>query len=201
MTTLIFDKVSTQVRLLTLQQYPGRVQPYAWCSECGEKLDIENALLAWSLDSQELYIFDTACLNKYMQFDEIVSRPLFGITHDDLEELVEKGEVSEFGAGELLECLKLWGVMPVAIEGCVYFIRSEKTYAIKIGFTSGQAEKRLNSLQTAHPYKLRLLAITPGTMEYEKLLHDRFSSYRLEGEWFNPHPDLLAFISVIQNEK
>jgi len=184
-----------------LQQYPGRVQPYAWCSECGEKLDIENALLAWSLESQELFILDTACLNKYMQLDEIVSRPLLGITHDNLEELVENDEVSEFGTEELLERLKLWGVIPVTIEGCVYFIRSEKTHAIKIGFTSGQAEKRLSSLQTAHPYKLQLLGTIPGPIEYEKSLHNRFARYRLEGEWFNPHPDLLAFISAIQNEK
>lgn len=91
--------------------------------------------------------------------------------------------------------------MPVTTEGYIYFIRSEKTHAIKIGFTAGQVEKRLSSLQTAHPYKLELLATFPGAIEYEKSLHDRFSSYKLEGEWFNPHPDLLAFISVIQNEK
>lgn len=184
-----------------LQKYPGRVQSYAWCSECGQKLDIEKALLAWSLESQELFILDTVCLDKYMRFDEIQSQPLMGITHDDLEELLEKNEVSEFGTEELLERLKLWGILPVTTEGYVYFIRSEKTHAIKIGFTADQVEKRLSSLQTAHPYKLQLLATLPGTREYEKSLHDRFSSYRLEGEWFNPHPDLLAFISVIQNKK
>ena len=180
-----------------LQQYPGRVQPYAWCSECGERLDVEDALLAWSSESLELFVLDAACLSKYMRFDEMVSRPLSGITHVDLEELVEKEEVSELDTEDLLESLKLWGVIPVAIEGCVYFIRSEKTHAIKIGFTAGQVEKRLSSLQTAHPYKLQLLATIPGTLEYEKSLHERFASFRLEGEWFQPHPDILAFISVI----
>jgi len=184
-----------------IRQYPERIQPYAWCSECGDKLDVKNAFLAWSSESQESFILDAACLSKYMQFDDMVSRPLSGITHEFLEELVEKGEVSELDTECLLERLKLWGVMPVTIEGCIYFIRSEKTHAIKIGFTADQVEKRLSSLQTAHPYKLQLLATTLGTVEYEKSLHARFSSHRLEGEWFKPHPDVLAFISVIKNGK
>jgi len=109
--------------------------------------------------------------------------------------------VSEREFEGLVESLKLWGVMPVTIEGCVYFIRSEKNHEIKIGFTAGQVEKRLSSLQTAHPYKLQLWATIPGTTEYEKSLHERFASIRLEGEWFKPHPDLVAFISVILNDQ
>ncbi|MHB1015505.1 MAG: YozE family protein [Desulfurivibrionaceae bacterium] len=181
-----------------LQQYPGRVHPYAWCSECGERLEIEDALLAWSSESLgELFVLDAACLSEYKEFDQMVSRPLSGVTYVDLEELVEKDEVSELDAEGLVEILKLWGIMPIAIEGCVYFIRSEKTHAIKIGFTAGQVEKRLSSLQTAHPYKLQLLATIPGKLEYEKSLHAQFASHRLEGEWFEPHPDLLAFISLL----
>ncbi len=99
-----------------LQKYPERVQPYAWCSECGERLDIENALLAWSLESQELFILSATCLNKYIRFDEMVSRPLSGITYDDLKGLVEKDEVNEIDADDILERLKLWGVMPVTEE-------------------------------------------------------------------------------------
>jgi uncharacterized protein YozE (UPF0346 family) len=184
-----------------IKQYPERIHPYAWCSECGDKLDVENAFLSRSSESQELFILDATCLNKYIQFDDMVSWPLSDITHESIEELVEKGEVSEFDSECLLERLKLWGVVPITIEGCIYFIRSEKTDAIKIGFTAGQVKKRLGSLQTAHPYKLQLLATTPGTVEYEKSLHARFSSHRLEGEWFKPHPDVLAFISVIKNGK
>lgn len=182
-----------------LQQYPGRVQPYAWCSECGNRIDIEDALLAWSSESlSELFVLDAACLSKYKQFDQMVSRPLSGATHIDLEQLVEKDGISELDAEKLVETLKLWGVMPIASdEGCVYFIRSEKTHAIKIGFTAGKIEDRLSALQTAHPYKLQVLAPSCGNREHEKALHARFASLRLEGEWFEPHPDLLAFISVL----
>lgn len=182
-----------------LQQYPGRVQPYAWCSACGKRIDIEDALLAWSSESLDgLFVLDAACLSKYMQFDQMVSRPLSGVTHVHLAQLVEKDGLSELAVEDMEETLKLWGVMPIASdEGCVYFIRSEKNHAIKIGFTAGKIEDRLTALQTAHPHKLQVLATSRGSREYEKALHERFAGLRLEGEWFEPHPDLLAFISVL----
>lgn len=34
-----------------LQQYPERVKPYAWCSECGNKTEISDAFLAWDMVS------------------------------------------------------------------------------------------------------------------------------------------------------
>lgn len=185
-----------------LQQYPGRLHPYAWCSECGERIEIEDALLAWSSESlDELFVLDAACLSKYKGFDQMVSRPLSGVTHVELEQLVEKDGICEFDTEKLAQTLKLWGVMSIASEeGCVYFIRSEKTHAIKIGFTAGQVEDRLRALQTAHPYNLQVLATSCGNREYERALHVRFASLRLKGEWFEPHPDLLAFISVLPRE-
>ncbi len=93
-----------------IQKYPERVQPYAWCSECGGKLDVENAFLAWSLESRELYVLDAECLNKYKKFDELLSRPILGITYDDLKKLVEGDEVSELDVEDIIEQLKLWGI-------------------------------------------------------------------------------------------
>jgi uncharacterized protein YozE (UPF0346 family) len=180
-----------------LKQYPERVQKYAWCSACGKRLDVNDALLAWDSASEELFVADKACLSKFIQFDEIFTRPLSSVTYDDLEEFAEKDEISERDIDDLIKSLKLWGVMPVTIEGYVYFISSKKNLEIKIGFTAGQVEKRLKSLQTAHPYKLQLITKIPGTPEYEKSLHERFSKFRLEGEWFKSDPDLLAFIAVI----
>ena len=47
-----------------IQQYPKRMQPYAWCSACGKRLDVKDALLAWNSASQELFIVDNACLEQ-----------------------------------------------------------------------------------------------------------------------------------------
>ena len=181
-----------------IQQYPERIVPFAWCSECGERLEIKDAIFAYSSESLELYVLDSDCLKKYLQFDKMISCPLSDVSRAYLENLVEKKELSKVDSDALFEDLKSWGIIPVVDEGYVYFIKSEKTHSIKIGYTSGQVKKRLNSLQTAHPYKLHLLATLPGTREYEKSLHERFSSFRLKGEWFDPHPDLLAFISVVR---
>lgn len=181
-----------------LRQYPERLIPYAWCSECDKRIDIKDALLAWSLDSCELYVLDAACVAKYQKFDQIATRPLSSITRVDLEQLVEKHEISELDTEKLEERLKIWGVLPITNDdGYVYFIRSEKTHAIKIGYTAGRIEDRLSALQTAHPYKLEAIAVSRGSREYEKALHARFAKLRLEGEWFEPHPDLLAFIAVL----
>ena len=95
-----------------LQQYPERVRPYAWCSECDKKINIEDALLAWSSESGELFILDAECLGKYKRFDEMASRPLSSITRVDLEHLVEKEEISELDTEKLEETLKLWGILP-----------------------------------------------------------------------------------------
>lgn len=45
-------------------------------------------------------------------------------------------------------------------------------------------------LQAASPYKLMLRYTLPGTQKLEHYLHERFASWRLEGEWFEPHPDM-----------
>lgn len=181
-----------------LQQYPDRVKQYAWCSECDTRLEVQDALLSWSLESGEVFVLDSACLAKYKGFDEMESLPLSGITRADLEKICEQADISEFDIERLEESLKIWGIMPIiSDEGCVYFVRSEKTHAIKIGFTAGKIEDRLSALQTAHPYKLQVLATCRGSREHEKALHERFGCLRLEGEWFEPHPDLMAFISVL----
>jgi uncharacterized protein YozE (UPF0346 family) len=218
-----------------LQQYPDRAQPFAWCSECGKRIDIDDAILSLSEEASEVYVLDTGCLNKYKQRNEMVSYPLSDMSYDKLEEFVKQdGKIQPYKykqwdewdetdsydlsdmsydelkelieqqdeeiqpyADKLSENLVLWGVLPVVIEGLVYFVQSEKTCAIKIGFTTSSIEKWISSLQTAHPYKLRLLATIPGNREYEKSLHKQFSRFRLNGEWFQAHPDLLNFIAVI----
>jgi hypothetical protein len=127
-------------------------------------------------------------------------RPLSDITDEYLEVMVEEGEISEYEKEDIVKKLKLWCIIPVNKKGYIYFIMSEKDHEIKIGFTSGQIEKRINSLQTGHPSKLKLLAKLPGTKEFEKSIHEKFASFRLNGEWFKPHPDILCFINSLKNK-
>ena len=103
-----------------------------------------------------------------------------------------------FRSNKILEKLKLWGIIPVREKGTIYFIRSTNNNVIKIGFTSGEISKRLKALQTSHPYQLELLATIPGDTNFEKSLHQQFEQYRLKGEWFKPHPEIISYISSIK---
>lgn len=111
-----------------VQKYPERLQPFAWCSECGSKLDIEKAFLAWSLESQEIYVLDLECLHKYNKFDELSFRPLSGITKADLEELIEKDDISKYDVEDQIEQLKFWGILPLNDEEYGINNQGEKKY-------------------------------------------------------------------------
>lgn len=81
--------------------------------------------------------------------------------------------------------------------GSVYFIQSGSTGPVKIGFATDPGS-RMRSLQTGHPEKLRVLAVVQeATQMDEKDLHSRFAHLRIQGEWFQPGSDLLAYIEEV----
>jgi len=76
----------------------------------------------------------------------------------------------------------------------IYFVQAEEGGPIKIGLAADPI-KRLKSLQSSSPQRLMLLGVLTGTKTVERNLHQRFSAFRLHGEWFTPASDLLKFIS------
>ncbi len=76
----------------------------------------------------------------------------------------------------------------------IYFAQDSQTYHIKIGWTDGDVEKRVASLQTGNPHSIKLLLAVPATREMEPALHRIFSKTRACGEWFHPSFDLLHLI-------
>jgi hypothetical protein len=64
----------------------------------------------------------------------------------------------------------------------IYFI-GNGLGQVKIGY-SRQPLKRLTDLQTASPTELELLAIMPGDTTTEKEYHEKYKSFKLNGEWF-----------------
>jgi hypothetical protein len=79
--------------------------------------------------------------------------------------------------------------------GHVYFIRSGA--GIKIGFTDN-IFMRMSALLNAHPRRLALLAMIPGTRTEEGELHRMFAEDRMEGEWFRPSRRLRAFVADLR---
>ena len=76
----------------------------------------------------------------------------------------------------------------------IYFIQDELAHHIKIGFTDGDPTDRMKALQTGSPIGLTLLYVCDGNKFDEQELHQKFSLYRLHGEWFKPAPSLIKFI-------
>lgn len=180
------------------RQYPERIGPAAWCFECGRKLPIDAVRLAWDEESGEVFVLDAKCLGRYQGSSSVKFTLLDGICWEKIEEIAEQNELSDWDVKRVTEKLLLWGVLPPEVEGTIYFFGCETTQEIKIGITSGRVEKRMATVQTARGHKINLLATVPGTTEFERALHDRFSQHRLRGEWFRPHPDILAYIGQLQ---
>lgn len=74
----------------------------------------------------------------------------------------------------------------------VYFIGTPDT-AIKIGVTCSVSD-RFRTIQAHSPVKLEILATRRGGEMLESAYHYQFAEHRLHGEWFEPHPDILAEI-------
>lgn len=75
----------------------------------------------------------------------------------------------------------------------IYFIQAEDGGHIKIG-TTIRLSARLKQLCNDHGTGLRVLAVTDGTFDTEKTLHQRFAHLRVVNEWFEPGDDLIGFI-------
>jgi hypothetical protein len=78
----------------------------------------------------------------------------------------------------------------------VYFIQGNKTRLVKIGQTTNLT-KRLRALQAHSPDQLYVLATIPDE-KADAPYHLRFrESWAGHGEWFNPSPELMAFIKTL----
>lgn len=83
-------------------------------------------------------------------------------------------------------------------RGNVYFITDG--VAVKIGFSTF-VPSRLDGLQGAHHAELRVIAQFIGSPSDEQALHQKFRHLRLRGEWFQPNPEIDAFIAELETAR
>jgi hypothetical protein len=76
----------------------------------------------------------------------------------------------------------------------IYFIQVQPGGPIKIGITDGDPSYRMSDLQTGCPWPLDLIGAITGSFGHELALHRRFSTIRMQGEWFQPTSELVATI-------
>ncbi len=76
--------------------------------------------------------------------------------------------------------------------GTIYFAKAGER--VKIGF-SGDADRRVTSMQVGSAEPIELLGTMTGTEAMERHLHHRFRALRIRGEWFRLDPRLQAYIA------
>lgn len=75
----------------------------------------------------------------------------------------------------------------------IYFIQLGVKGPIKIGIITN-LKRRFSNIQIYNPYKLKILAVTKGDKQMERMIHKKFDIYKIRGEWFEPAPRLLNYI-------
>lgn len=89
-------------------------------------------------------------------------------------------------------------IADAVFEQLVYFVQCGDSGPVKIGVAKDPAA-RLATLQTGHFETLHIRAITVGGLTQERIYHDTFRAHHQRGEWFAPHPDILAEIDRLAN--
>lgn len=74
----------------------------------------------------------------------------------------------------------------------IYFLEWPEMGLIKIGCTE-YLPQRLSQIRSTGWLASRFLAIMPGSLKRERLLHERFAEYRVWGEWYHGADEIRAF--------
>lgn len=82
----------------------------------------------------------------------------------------------------------------------VYFVQMGKDGPVKIGYTDRPLSQRLAGLQSANPYELWVIGWCRAPRSFEKALHERFARFRIRGEWFEPHAEILDLADEVPEE-
>ena len=89
-----------------------------------------------------------------------------------------------------------WDLWPEEKDmGYVYFAQMHRVGPIKIGFARN-VKKRIGHLQTHSPFEIVLIHKTPSTVKEEKQVHEKFSKWRIRGEWFHPSDEIFDYIKM-----
>lgn len=93
-------------------------------------------------------------------------------------------------------------------KGCVYFFRHIGLTPVKIGFSTSESPiDRFNQFKTYAPYGSEIIGFirTYEAKDLETILHERFSQFRLSGEWFEIKQEdcesIISFYSNIEDIK
>lgn len=126
-----------------------------------------------------------------------MSLPSFQMmTEDEARKITERirAAAREFEAASWAHHREVGAARRVASD-CLYLMQMGDAGPVKIGVAS-DVESRRRGLQTASPYPIRIRYTLPGRAGRERELHRRFGYFRLEGEWFEPIPEIFEWFRM-----
>lgn len=93
-------------------------------------------------------------------------------------------------------------------KGCVYFFRHIGLTPVKIGYSNSESPiDRFTQFKTYAPYGSEIIGFIQSyeAKQLETTLHERFSAFRLSGEWFEITQEqcesVISFYSNIEDVK
>lgn len=110
-------------------------------------------------------------------------------------------ELPDWAVDETEEQHRKWRRRGIAPE-ITYFAKGKYSGRIKIGMTTQRPEVRVSQLRfdRANGEDSELVATRRGG-HFERVYHQVFETWRVGGEWFAPHPDILAEIERLNITK
>lgn len=139
---------------------------------------------------EDFYDVLLSCVKEYAWDDDDPRYDLY-------EARKEKYEQKQADKKEFKEKILNKSYAPGKMTGFIYFLQSETNDRIKIGYTV-DIHNRIQGLQTEKKDKLVLLLMVPGNFGYETFLHKMFKQHNIEGEWFNPDPEILEYMDNLK---
>lgn len=154
-----------------------------YCAICGDKFDSKDAnIFCCSNECHKVY-GDQQIEAAIKKLENAAPLALEILGYENIEEYARHKYLVDSGN-----------------SGSVYFIQQGNDGLIKIG-TTENVKARLATLQTSSPHKLNLLNTISGGRQKEAELHNRFSEFRKNGEWFEPVQELLDFIYALKSSE
>lgn len=77
----------------------------------------------------------------------------------------------------------------------LYLMQMGDDGPVKIG-VAVDVEARRRTLSTAAPRPLRVICALPDSAHREREIHERFGYFRMNGEWFEPIPEIFDWFRM-----
>ncbi len=156
------------------------------------------------------YYLDGSCLEEVCPLCKKGAQHI-GSPVEDEEDGVSTVEVPFFGScgsiwvrvyfrheeGVYAKIYRIQQECELVADGYTYFIEAAEANRVKIGF-SKDPKARLKQLSSACPYPLKLIAAIPGPKSLEREYHRHFSTYRVQGEWFEMKGALVEYVNQLR---